>query len=450
MGIKLRANPKFQQLDGNGDPLVGGKVYTYEPGTTTPKATYTDNAKTATNDNPVILNARGEADIWWDGSYKVVITDANDVPLPSSTDNYGAGEDVAIYSAGNWITNGSFESDTDGDGIPDNWSITEYDATSTVELDDTTQEHGEVSLKFVSTGLGGGIAETSFFEVGKSETLYLTFKYKSSVVGVRNVAEISWYTAAQSLISTTTLLDDSTTNPTSFTKQTYQPVVPATGAYAKFKFYGCHSSDATAGTTWLDDVYLNWYPIIDEDTMVSDSVNFAPTQQSVKAYVGTEIGAETAARVAVQGEFTGHASASLLFSNIPFTISTSVTKNVWETIGPTGSGMTNIWTALDDVPTDVDWIEVTCRQGASCNADTAGVVRSADTFARKYLSSELAGGPNYLSYIQAKTDTAGDAADGNFSTGKIAVSSRRFELTWVSNFNNGDLIIIYLVGYGYN
>ena len=34
--------PKFQAFDSNGDPLSGGKVYTYQPGTSTPMTTYSD------------------------------------------------------------------------------------------------------------------------------------------------------------------------------------------------------------------------------------------------------------------------------------------------------------------------------------------------------------------------------------------------------------------------
>jgi hypothetical protein len=78
----LTPAPKMQFFDINGDPLVGGKVYTYEAGTTTPLTTYTDNTGNSVNPNPVILNARGEASIWLGaGIYKFRLTDANDVEL---------------------------------------------------------------------------------------------------------------------------------------------------------------------------------------------------------------------------------------------------------------------------------------------------------------------------------------------------------------------------------
>ena len=86
----LLASPKFFLIDGNGDPAVGWQVFTYEVGTTTPKATYTDAAAGTANTNPVILNARGEADIWWDGEYKVVIKDEDDNTI-YTVDNFGHG-----------------------------------------------------------------------------------------------------------------------------------------------------------------------------------------------------------------------------------------------------------------------------------------------------------------------------------------------------------------------
>jgi hypothetical protein len=56
--------PKARFFDSNGDPLAGGKLYSYAAGTSTPLATYTTEAGSVANANPVILNANGEADVW--------------------------------------------------------------------------------------------------------------------------------------------------------------------------------------------------------------------------------------------------------------------------------------------------------------------------------------------------------------------------------------------------
>lgn len=74
--------PKAQFLMLDGTPLVGGKVYTYAAGTTTPQTTYTDSTATTPNENPIILDARGEANIWLGAaSYKFRLTDENDVDI---------------------------------------------------------------------------------------------------------------------------------------------------------------------------------------------------------------------------------------------------------------------------------------------------------------------------------------------------------------------------------
>lgn len=67
--------------DDAGNPLVGGKLYTYDAGTTTPRPTFADAAGTIPNTNPVVLDARGEATVFWQGAYKVVLKDASSVTV---------------------------------------------------------------------------------------------------------------------------------------------------------------------------------------------------------------------------------------------------------------------------------------------------------------------------------------------------------------------------------
>lgn len=72
---------KQRFFDSNGDPLVGGKLYTYAAGTTTNLATYTDQTGSSTNTNPIILDANGEADVWiTEAGYKFALFDSSDVP----------------------------------------------------------------------------------------------------------------------------------------------------------------------------------------------------------------------------------------------------------------------------------------------------------------------------------------------------------------------------------
>lgn len=84
----LTPTPKQQFFDANGNPLVLGKVYTYQGGTTTPIATYVDQVGATANTNPIILDSRGMANIWLQSTvaYKFVVTDSADV-LQYTTDN---------------------------------------------------------------------------------------------------------------------------------------------------------------------------------------------------------------------------------------------------------------------------------------------------------------------------------------------------------------------------
>lgn len=88
------ATPQF--LDDDGNPLAGGKLYTYEAGTSTPKATYTDSTGNTANANPVVLDSNGRADIWLDtGSYKFTLNTSADV-LVKTVDNI-VGESVNVF-----------------------------------------------------------------------------------------------------------------------------------------------------------------------------------------------------------------------------------------------------------------------------------------------------------------------------------------------------------------
>ena len=90
--------------DASGVPLAGGKVYTYIAGTTTPKASYTSSSGLVANTNPVILDSKGEADIWSAGRYKINVTTSADVQVTGwPVDDVGAGQssyDIAHFFVG--------------------------------------------------------------------------------------------------------------------------------------------------------------------------------------------------------------------------------------------------------------------------------------------------------------------------------------------------------------
>lgn len=76
MTVSICPYPRFKAwYPATGTPLAGGQLYTYQPGTTTAKPSYTSSTGGTTNPDPVILDANGEADVWLNGFYKLVLYD---------------------------------------------------------------------------------------------------------------------------------------------------------------------------------------------------------------------------------------------------------------------------------------------------------------------------------------------------------------------------------------
>ncbi len=74
----LIPNAEQQFFDLNGNPLAGGSVYFYQPGTLTPVNTYQNQALSILNSNPVVLDGDGKAIIWGadETSYRQIVQDS--------------------------------------------------------------------------------------------------------------------------------------------------------------------------------------------------------------------------------------------------------------------------------------------------------------------------------------------------------------------------------------
>jgi hypothetical protein len=112
MAVNLSAfgGAGWQFFDNNGIPLAGGKIYTYQATTTTPKATYTTSAGTIAHTNPIILDSSGRVpggEIWLvaGNNYKFVLKTSTDT-LIATYDNIGS---IATGSANidNFVGTGS-------------------------------------------------------------------------------------------------------------------------------------------------------------------------------------------------------------------------------------------------------------------------------------------------------------------------------------------------------
>lgn len=77
----LNQAPQYLLPDGRVN--AGGKLYFYETDLSTPKSTWSNEALSVLNANPVAMDSAGRTttDVWGDGEYGVVMTDADDVEI---------------------------------------------------------------------------------------------------------------------------------------------------------------------------------------------------------------------------------------------------------------------------------------------------------------------------------------------------------------------------------
>jgi hypothetical protein len=82
----ISPTPKARFEDNNGNPCTGCKVFTYAAGSTTKQATYTDSTGGTSNVNPIVLDTRGEANVWFTPGqlYKITLAPSTDTDPPTN------------------------------------------------------------------------------------------------------------------------------------------------------------------------------------------------------------------------------------------------------------------------------------------------------------------------------------------------------------------------------
>lgn len=146
----------WQFFDNNGNPLSGGKLYTYSAGTTTPLATYTTSNGNIAHTNPIVLDAAGRVNEIWitvGVGYKFVLKTSDDVliatydNIPSSAQPPAANDaDSIMYEQGYTVTAGSFV-------VGKTYRIATIGTTNFTAVGAIANT---VGLHFIATGVGSG------------------------------------------------------------------------------------------------------------------------------------------------------------------------------------------------------------------------------------------------------------------------------------------------------
>jgi len=152
----------------------------------------------------------------------------------------------------------------------------------------------------------------------------------------------------------------------------------------------------------------------------------------------------------------GHPNIADSYLQVPNQLSVvPTTGQLFVSIGPTGSGADNIWTALDSVPEDIDWIEVFVTGHVGAYSQTAYAYFRSYGFIVEYggtpsQNPQVAG----LFDIAGYTNGNGDCEQHFQLTRKIPVNLRRFLLNYGELAGDTEFPNLYfylsLVGYGIN
>lgn len=165
------------------------------------------------------------------------------------------------------VLNGSFETDSDNNGIPDNWTRYLFPGGSSA-IDTVDYAHGRKAFRFVhpgGVGAGGGYLETDYISVSHLHFPDLPLSYKCSVVGIK-VAVVCRYYAADGSGNPGAYLGERTlwtnvSNPRRWSGVTLKniPIQYATTRYIKYRLYGGMNDVNVAGNVLFDGVGIPYY-----------------------------------------------------------------------------------------------------------------------------------------------------------------------------------------------
>lgn len=172
----------YQQFFGITGPqtglaLAGGLLYSYQAGTTTPQATYTDETGATPNSNPIVLNSVGAANIWLSSnSYKFQLQD--------SLGNVQWTVDNVKYINLDSISGPMLQSSIAGLALDQNGS-----GNLDVQVDNVTIEVNGSNDLAVKTG---GISADTFVASSKLEVLFKNTRDLTDPGTIRMIPQYEW------------------------------------------------------------------------------------------------------------------------------------------------------------------------------------------------------------------------------------------------------------------
>jgi hypothetical protein len=268
----------------SGSPIATGYVRFYEAGTTTLKNAYADKDK-GSSFTKLALDADSRGVAYGDGIYKLKF-------YAGDPDDGGTDTGITIDNYKCTAVMGAIRTVTSADDIDRDDELVLVDTTSddiTVTLDDVDTFDNPVTIKKIAAGNTVTIATTDSQNIDSDSTKTLTLLGSAITVYPDTSADL-W--------------------------RVQNPVVSELTATATEINTACDGITATAS----------------EINTACDGITKTAAELNLTGSAGTFVNEANDQPVAVTGEFD---------------IDSSVVETAWESVGPTGAGADNTWTALD-------------------------------------------------------------------------------------------------------
>ena len=204
-------------------------------------------------------------------SYNALLTSEIQVGKPVSNELLQKIKDCLDYLYGavgsgvgaSGVPNGSFEIDSDADGVPDSWTRSIF-AGGSAAYDTTTPLHGAKAYKFThpgGAGNGGGYLESDYIETSGKISPVINFYLKCSVAGMKNIVRLTYFDKDKVSISTEDIYS-STSNPTSWTLIRKYGIPPNNACFFKIRLISGNTDTNQAGDIYWDGIEVEQTPKI--------------------------------------------------------------------------------------------------------------------------------------------------------------------------------------------
>lgn len=179
-------------------------------------------------------------------------------------DNFDALNAVIIGAGNGGVPNGSFEIDSDSDGVPDNWTLNLYPGGSGA-LDVSAPYYGTSAYKFThpgGAGNGGGYLTSDYVAWSPFQATGVAFGLKCSAAGVKVIGRLKFYDKDKLFLSNTDFYT-STANPLLHTLVYAKNIEsPVAARFVKIELHGGVNDTNVAG-----DIYFDFVQVVGADPL---------------------------------------------------------------------------------------------------------------------------------------------------------------------------------------